>query len=136
MAEESTGLRTEGSQSTPELVRDAVDRGSRLIQSEIQLAKAEVAGSLKAAVLAAAGAATAAFALVAFLAMAITAVVIAVDNHWAAALGFAVLFLVIAGCGAAFAVSRIRAISPLRQTVETVKEDVTWAKQQLTRDAR
>lgn len=136
MAQESTGLRPENSQSTPELVRDAVDRGSRLIQSEIQLAKAEVVDALKAAVLAAAGAATAVFALVAFLAMAITAIVIAAGNHWAAALGFAVLFLAIAVCGAALAVTRVRAISPLRQTTETVKEDLTWAKQQLTRDAR
>lgn len=41
-----------------------------------------------------------------------------------------------AAAGAAFAVSRLRRISPLRQTAETLKEDMEWAKQQLTRDAR
>jgi hypothetical protein len=62
--------------------------------------------------------------------------VIAVPAHWVAALACAGGFLVIAIVAAAVAVSRVKRISPLRQTVQTLKEDVEWAKQQLTLEQR
>lgn len=80
--------------------------------------------------------AAAVFGVIAFLVMAIVTVVVATGPHWAAALGFAVLFLAIAAAGGLVAVRRLREISPLRQTVETIKEDVEWAKRQLTHGAR
>jgi uncharacterized membrane protein YqjE len=122
--------------STRDLVTEAVEQAGRLVQKEIELAKRETAESLRAAVLALVGGAVAVFGVIAFLVMAIVTVVTAVAPHWAAALGFSVLFLAIAGGGGAFAIGRARRISPLRQTTQTIKEDVEWAKQQLTRDAR
>jgi uncharacterized membrane protein YqjE len=62
--------------------------------------------------------------------------VIAVPAHWLAALACAGGFLVIAIVAALVAVSRVKRISPLRQTVQTLKEDVEWAKQQLTLEQR
>jgi uncharacterized membrane protein YqjE len=58
--------------------------------------------------------------------------VVAVPLHWVAALGCAALFLVIAIVGALIAARRLKRISPLRQTLQTIKEDVQWGKQQLT----
>jgi predicted membrane metal-binding protein len=56
--------------------------------------------------------------------------------HWAAALGFAVLFLAVAAGGGMIAMQRLKRLSPLRQTADTIKEDVAWAKQQLTHGAK
>ncbi len=122
--------------STRGLVAEAVEQAGRLVQKEIELAKRETAESLRAAVGAAVFGAVAVFALVAFLVMAVVTVVVAVGLHWAAALGFALLFLAVAVFGAVRAIGRARRISPLQQTTETIKEDVEWAKRQLTRDAR
>jgi uncharacterized membrane protein YqjE len=127
---------TAATTSTPGLVAEAVEQAGRLVQKEIELAKRETAESLRAAVGAAVFGAVAVFAAVAFLAMAVVTVVVAVGLHWAAALGFAVLFLAVAAAGGAMALARARRISPLQQTTETIKEDVEWAKRQLTRDAR
>jgi len=106
------------------------------VASEIQLAKQEIGESLRAAVTALIGGVVAVFGVIAFLVMAIVTVVTAVSLHWVAALGFAVLFLVIAGGGALVAIRHAKRISPLRQTVQTLKEDVEWAKQQLTHDTK
>ncbi len=133
---ELRGSATSSTGSTKELLRDAVEQATRLLQNEIQLATRETQESLRAAVVALIGGAVAVFGVMAFLVMAVVTVVTATAPHWAAALGFAVLFLVVAGVGAVLAIGRLRRISPLRQTVETIKEDVEWAKQQLTRDAR
>lgn len=124
------------SASSTQLLQDAVDKGSRLVSAEIQLAKQEVAESVRAGVTALLAGAVAVFAAVAFFVMAVVTVIIATSLHWAAALGFAVLFLAIAVGGAVVAMGRFKRISPLRQTIETVKEDVAWAKQQLTPDKR
>jgi uncharacterized membrane protein YqjE len=82
------------------------------------------------------GGAVAAFAVIAFLVMTVVTVVVAVPLHWVAALSFAVLFLVVGAGAAVFAVRSVKDISPLRQTIETVKEDLEWAKQQLPSDAK
>jgi len=122
--------------STRGLVAEAVEQAGRLVQKEIELARRETAESLRAAVGAAVFGAVAVFGVMAFLVMAVVTIVVAVSPHWAAALGFAVLFLAVAGAGGAMAMGRTRRISPLQQTTQTIKEDVEWAKRQLTRDAR
>jgi uncharacterized membrane protein YqjE len=121
--------------STRGLVAEAVEQAGKLVQKEIELARRETAESLRAAVGAALFGAVAVFGAIAFLVMAVVTVVVAVAPHWAVALGFAVLFLAVAAAGGVLALARARRISPLQQTVETVKEDVEWAKRQLTRDA-
>jgi uncharacterized membrane protein YqjE len=122
--------------SIPDLVRDAVAQAGGLLQDEVRLAKREAQESLRQAVVALVGAAVAVFGVMAFLVMAIVTVVTATAPHWAAALGFAVLFLVAAAAGGAVAMGRLRRISPLRQTAETIKEDVEWAKRQMTPGGR
>jgi uncharacterized membrane protein YqjE len=122
--------------STRGLVAEAVEQAGRLVQKEIELARRETAESLRAAVGAAVFGAVAVFGVMAFLVMAVVTVVVAVAPHWAAALGFAVLFLAVAAAGGVMAMGRARRISPLQQTAQTIKEDVEWAKRQLTRDAR
>ena len=134
---DATAVEIEGvATTTGGLVHQAIDRGSRLIAAEIELAKQEVGESVKAGVMAAIAGTIAVFGAIAFLVMLIVTVVTAVQPHWAAALGFTLIFLVITAAGAWIAVSHIKRISPLRQTVETIKEDVQWAKQQLTHDAK
>ena len=131
---EVPGARAE--QSTGGLMQQAVEQGSRLIAAEVRLAKQEIRETVQSGVVALIAGAVAVFGLIAFLVMAVVTIVVAVSLHWAAALGFAVLFLAIAALGGVTAVSRLKRISPLRQTAETIKEDVAWAKQQLTHDAK
>jgi uncharacterized membrane protein YqjE len=131
---------TEVSMSAPEgtggLLHSAIQEGSRLITAEVQLAKQEVVESLHAAVTALVTGTVAIFGIIAFLVMAIVALVVAVPLHWVAALACAGVFLIIAIVGALVAISRLKRISPLRQTVQTLKEDAEWAKQQLTPEKR
>jgi uncharacterized membrane protein YqjE len=119
-------------EGTGGLIHSAIDKASHLVASEIQLAKQEITESLRAAVGALIGGVVAVFGVIAFLVMAIVTLVVAVPLHWVAALSCAALFLVIAIVGGLIAVRRLKRISPLRQTVQTIKEDVEWAKQQLT----
>jgi uncharacterized membrane protein YqjE len=119
-------------EGTGGLIHSAMDKASHLVASEIQLAKQEITESLRAAVGALIGGVVAVFGVIAFLVMAIVTLVVAVPLHWVAALSCAALFLVIAIVGGLIAVRRLKRISPLRQTVQTIKEDVEWAKQQLT----
>jgi uncharacterized membrane protein YqjE len=121
--------KTEG---TGGLIHNAINEATHLVTAEIQLAKQELSESLHAAVTAVITGAVAIFGLIAFLIMAIVALVTAVPLHWVAALACAGVFLIIAVVGALMALSRLKRISPLRQTVQTLKEDVEWAKQQLT----
>jgi len=119
-------------EGTGGLIHKAIAQASQLVTGEIQLAKQELSESLHAAVMAVVTGTVAIFGLIAFLVMAIVALVVAVPLHWVAALACAAVFLVIAIVGAIVAMSRLKRISPLRQTVQTLKEDVEWAKQQLT----
>ena len=122
--------------STPSLMQQAVEKGSRLVAAEVQLAKQEIAETVRAGVIALLAGLVAIFGVIAFMVTAVVTVILAVSLHWAAALGFAVLFLLVAVAGGARTVHALKRMRPLRQTVDTVKEDVEWAKQQLTRDAK
>ena len=116
-----------------ELVKQLADQTSTLVRQEIDLAKAELTQKGKEAGKGAglfAGAAVvgllAAGALTAFLIMLLDGAV----ANWLAALIVGVVFAAIAGALALAGRNRIqRATPPVpEQTVETVKEDVQWAK--------
>ena len=119
--------------SIPELVKQLADQTSTLVRQEVDLAKAEVsqkgtqfgkgAGLLGgAAVIGLLGAG----AITAFLIMLLDGAL----PNWLSALIVGVVFVAIAGLLALQGRNRIRAAAPPvpQQTVETVKEDVEWAK--------
>ena len=115
-----------------DLVKQLADQTSTLVRKEIDLAKAEVAHQGREARagigLLATGAVVAllgAGALVAFLVMLLDGVL----ANWLAALIVAVLLLALASALTQAGRNRMRrATPPAPQTVETVKEDVQWAK--------
>jgi CHASE3 domain sensor protein len=122
-----------------DLVKQLADQTSTLVRKEIDLAKAEVTQQGKeagkgfgllagGAVVALLGAGT----LVAFLVMLLDGAI----PNWLAALIVGVVLLAVAAGLALAGRNRLRrATPPAQQTVETVKEDVQWAKTQ-TRSAQ
>jgi hypothetical protein len=121
------------SNSTGELVKQLSEQTSTLVRQELDLAKAELAAKGKiagagAGMLGGAGVAT-------LLALgALTACVIALLDKamatWVAALIVTVIWGGVAAVLALAGRDRVKAASPAapEQTVETVKEDVQWAK--------
>jgi MFS family permease len=116
-----------------DLVKQLAEQTSTLVRQEVDLAKAEVAQKGQQAGKGAGllgGAAVigllAAGALTAFLIMLLDGAL----ANWLAALVVAVVFGAIAAILALQGRNRIRAATPAKpeQTVETVKEDVEWAK--------
>jgi len=117
-----------------ELVKDLANQTSTLVRQEIQLAKAEVTQQGK---VAGKGAGLMAAAAVFGLAMlgALTATLIAALDEampvWLAALIVTVLWAIVAFVLFKAGQSAIqRATPPAPQTVDTVKEDIQWAKTQ------
>jgi uncharacterized membrane protein YqjE len=115
-----------------ELVKDLASQTSTLVRQEIKLAQAEVTERGK---VAGKGAGMLAGAAVAALLMlgALTAVLIVVLDSfmalWLAALIVTLLWGVVAAALALAGRSALRASTPpAPQTVETVKEDIQWAK--------
>ena len=115
-----------------ELVKDLASQTSTLVRQEIQLAQAEVTqrGKLagKGAGMLAGGAVAGLLGLGAFTAL----LVIALDGAlplWLAALIVTVLWRVVAGVLAQAGKQALKdSTPPAPQTVETVKEDIQWAK--------
>jgi uncharacterized membrane protein YqjE len=125
--------------STGELVKQLSNQLSTLIRKELDLAKAELTEKGKAA-----GVGAGMFGgagVVALLALgALTAAVILLLDKgmdaWLAALIVAAIYGAIAGVLALLGRDRVReGMPPAEQTMETVKEDVQWAKSQ-ARSAR
>jgi MFS family permease len=121
--------------SIPELVKQLADQTSTLVRQEISLAKAELSEKGKQAGKGAGliGAAAvigllAAGALTAFLIMLLDGAL----ANWLSALIVGIVFAAIAGALAMAGRNRIKRATPPvpEQTVETVKEDVEWAKTQ------
>jgi uncharacterized membrane protein YqjE len=115
-----------------ELVKDLANQTSTLVRQEIKLAQAEVTEKGKlagkgAGMLAGAGV-TALLALGALTAL----LIIVLDGFlplWVAALIVTLLWAAVAGGLAAAGRSALQAATPpAPQTVETVKEDIQWAK--------
>jgi predicted lipid-binding transport protein (Tim44 family) len=116
-----------------ELLRELSEQTTRLVRQELELAKAEVAEKGKQAGIGGGlfgGAAVfGLLALGALTACLIAALSTAIDV-WLAALIVGVLHAVIAGALALVGKGRIKQATPPapEQTIETVKEDVQWAK--------
>jgi uncharacterized membrane protein YqjE len=128
---EGNGLREE---SIAELVKRLAEETNTLVKQEIELAKAEL--SEKGRIAGAGAAMLGAAALVGLLAAgALTACLIAllqtaIDHTWLAALIVALVYAAIAVPMALRGRDRIRQATPPapQETIESVKEDVEWAK--------
>lgn len=125
-----------GERSVSELLRDLATGTQTLISKEIQLAKLELRESVQKAGLGMgllAGAAV--MALVGLIMLALVGVyaLALVIPAWAAALIVAgLLFIVAIGLGVVGA-ARLKTIKPRpEETIETLKEDQEWLKQQLS----
>jgi uncharacterized membrane protein YqjE len=117
-----------------ELVKDLATQTSTLVRQEIQLAQAEVTqrGKVagKGAGMLAGGAVAALLGLGALTALLIIALDAALPL-WLAALIVTVLWLALAGILASAGKKALqKSTPPAPQTVETVKEDIQWAKTQ------
>lgn len=121
--------------SLGELLRDLTRDIGNLVRQEIQLAKTEATQKAtkiaKSLVFVVVGAV---FGLGAFLAM-IAFLILALGNFmhlWMAALLVTLLFGALAATFALMGINKLKAVDPVpQQTVETLKEDAQWAKQQL-----
>jgi uncharacterized membrane protein YqjE len=122
-----------------ELLGDLSEQSSRLVRQEVRLAKAELSAKMSEMARAAAlfaVAAVAGFFVLWALSWAALEALAGVMPRWGAALIVAGVWALIAGIAALIARSRSRrAMPPVpEETVETLKEDVQWAKER-TRSA-
>ncbi|HZT95749.1 MAG TPA: phage holin family protein [Chloroflexota bacterium] len=121
--------------SIPELMRQLADETTTLVKQELDLAKAEMTQKGKEAGLGigmfGAAGIIGLFALGALTACFIAALSLAMQV-WLAALIVAVVYAAIAGAVALVGKQRLKEGMPPKpdQTIETVKEDVQWAKTQ------
>jgi uncharacterized membrane protein YqjE len=121
--------------STGELVKQLTQQTSDLVRQEIDLAKAEMTEKGKktgvgAGILGGSGL-MALFGLAALTTAAIAALSEAMDV-WAAALIVAAVYMAVAGVLALTGRNRLQEAAPMapEQTIETMKEDVEWARSQ------
>jgi uncharacterized membrane protein YqjE len=128
---ESNELR---SHSTGELVKQLSEQTTTLVRKEIDLAKAELSEKGKVAGQGAGmfgGAAVVGLLALGVLTAMILALLDKAMDFWVAALIVTVLYGAIAAVLAMSGRDRVKqATPPAEQTVETVKEDVQWAKSQ------
>jgi uncharacterized membrane protein YqjE len=121
--------------STGELFKRLTQQTSTLVRQEVDLAKAELAQKGKesgvgAGILGGSGV-LALFGLAALTTAAIAALSEAMEV-WAAALIVAAVYLAVAGVLALTGRNRLQEAAPMapEQTIETMKEDVEWARNQ------
>ena len=135
------GTAVNGSQSTGELVKQLSEQAATLVRQEIDLAKAEMTQKGREAGRAAGMfSVTGLFGLAGF-ALLTTMLVLALEGpvaDWLAALIVAAVYLAIAAVSGLRGRDRLREATPIapEQTIETLKEDAQWAKNQPTSDAR
>jgi inner membrane protein YhjD len=128
---------TNGDRTTPQLVRSIATDTATLVKKEVELARQElveaVLAKVKAAAAMLAAGAMAMFGVI-FLGSAAAHALESVVSPWAARLIVGGGFFLLAGLAAAIGLMRAKR-PPLKpeMTVETVKEDVEWAKAQLKR---
>ena len=117
-----------------DLVKELAGQTSTLVRQEIQLAQAELSQKGKVAGRGAGMLGAAAVAALLALGALTACLIVALDSFmtlWLAALVAAVLWAVIGAVLAARGRKELqRATPPAPQTVETVKEDIQWAKTQ------
>jgi len=123
-----------------ELVKDLAGQTSTLVRQEIKLAQAEVTEKGKVAGRGAGMLACAGVAALLMLGTLTAVLVVALDSPlplWLAALIVTVIWGVVAAVLAQSGRKALRtATPPAPQTVETVKEDIQWAKTQAGSDPR
>jgi uncharacterized membrane protein YqjE len=120
--------------SISDVLQDIIRNVQEIVRSEVRLAKTEIreeVGRAKvAALLLGGGAVTAIFAILFFLLMIVYALALVMPS-WAAALIVAALLAIGASVMLAGGLNRFKQIHTLpERTVETIKENVEWAKQQ------
>jgi uncharacterized membrane protein YqjE len=120
--------------SVSDVLQDIIGNIQEIVRSEVRLAKFELreeASRAKAAgVLLGAGGVTAGFAVLFLLVAAVYALSLVVPN-WAAALIVAAVLGIAAAVILSAGMQRVRRVHPApERTVETLKENVEWAKQQ------
>ena len=112
-----------------ELVKDLASQTSTLVRQEIKLAQAEVTEKGKVAGKGAGMLAGAAVAALLGLGALTTVLIVALDGALPLWLIITVLWLAVAGVLASAGRKALKASTPpAPQTVETVKEDIQWAK--------
>lgn len=121
-----------------ELVKQLADQTSTLVRQELDLAKAEMSQKGRQAGVGAGllgGAGVAGLLTLGTLTACLVLVLATAMNAWLAALIVGVVWATVAGVLALAGRARLtRAVPPVpEQTVETVKEDVQWAKTQARR---
>ena len=123
-----------------ELVKDLAGQTSTLVRQEIKLAQAEVTEKGKVAGRGAGMLAGAGVAALLMLGTLTAVLVVALDSAlplWLAALIVTVIWGVVAAVLAQSGRKALQAATPpVPQTVETVKEDIQWAKTQVGSDPR
>lgn len=125
--------RSTRSLSVGELIRGITDKSTLLLKMEAELARAEIKADLKSELTMAKGLAVAAVAALMGLNLLLVALVLALATRmpgWLAAVGVAVVMLLIGAVVGYFGWRR-RVTSPLALTRKTLKEDVQWAKERL-----
>jgi uncharacterized membrane protein YqjE len=126
----STSQKKSETPSLGTLVKELPDRVTRLVQSEIQLAKLELSTKLKAAGIGAGMLAAAAFFALVFFAVLVSAAVMGLAEvmpGWAAALIVAAVFLILAAVLALLGINRLKkGVPPIpEESIESVKADVS-----------
>ena len=127
--------------SASELVKQLSEQTSRLVQHEMELAKAELSEKGKQAGIGAGllggGGVFALYALGALTATLIAALSLAMET-WLAALIVTVVWAAVAGAMALLGKARVQKSTPPipEQSVESVKEDVQWTKTSAQRGRR
>ena len=122
-------------QSTGDLVKQLSEQATTLVRKEVDLAKAELSQKGKQAGIGAGMFGTAGLFGVIGFAVITAALILLLDDavtDWVAALIVGGVYLAIAGIAAVMGRDRVREATPVapEQTVETLKEDVAWAKSQ------
>lgn len=116
-----------------EMVSGVIENVQNIVRSEVQLAKAELREEAKsagkAAGMLAAGAALGFYAVGLFL-MTVVWILATQMPNWVAALIVTVMVGAIAAALAMKGKSQLQEIHPMSETVDSVKEDVEWVKQQ------
>lgn len=130
----ATAGQGEDTRSLAELIGGVVTNVQNIVRSEVQLAKTEMTEEAKTAGKGAAMLGAAAlvgfYAIGLFLLTAVWALATQVDR-WLAALIVGVVVAIVAGILAMVGKKRLEEFSPKpEQTIESVKEDIEWVKQQ------
>lgn len=119
--------------SIAEVLRDAIRDIQDIVRLEVRLAKAEVvadAGRVKTPALLVLGGAVAAMFATLFLLLGLAFALALILPMWAATLIVSVALAVAAGLTLAAGASRVRSLQPpFGRTMNSLKENVEWAKQ-------